>query len=62
MVCGLHAVPVTELVLNDRREGRHLCGPACGVVLLEALQQLVEHHVQLLRGVVPLDDSITEPQ
>ena len=59
---GLNPVPGREALLDDGREGRDLRRPADGVVLLEAVEQLLEHIVELLRGRAPPHDCVAEPQ
>ena len=58
----LYAVARREALLDDRRERCDLRRPADRIVLLEAVEQRLEHVVQLRRRLVPPYDRIAEPQ
>lgn len=58
----LDAVARREALLDGLREKRNLRRPRGGVVLLEALEQRLEHLVQLRRRLVPSHDRVAEPQ
>ena len=58
----LDAVALREPLLDRRWERSNLCRPALRVVLLEAVEKLLKHVVQLRRRVVPAHDSVAEPE
>lgn len=58
----LYSISLPQPLLNSKREGRNLRLPPLRIVLLEPTQQLLEHRIQLHRGVVPPHDRIAEPK
>ena len=58
----LDAIPLAEFLLDDWGETRHLRSPSRRVVLLESVEKLIEHSVQLWRRLVPFNDGVTEPE
>ena len=57
-----YAVARGETLLDNRGERRDLCGPSDRVMLLEAVEDRLEHAVQLRRWLIPAHDRVAEPQ
>lgn len=57
-----YSISLREAFLDPGREGRNLCLPGRGVVLLEPAEELLEHCVELWAWRIPPDYRVAEPE
>ena len=56
-----YTVARRQALLDDWRERGNLRSPTDGIVLLEAVEEGLEHAIELRRGLVPAHDGVAEP-